>query len=240
MRAGMMGGSLIRVPLLILVSIAGWAQTPFDIVPGGVKPDYYAARDMQAYVSFRFAGESDWWTSHRVLIRKGEGLTFDGRRAKCGNKFSLKLPPGARILPPTIRFVERLPLLPPRAPDLVFPTPERFDFPPGPLPPLSEAPSWPEAPPPYVIGGFWIAPGGLLHCDKKNQNSKDCKQHPKPPPAVAPEPSSGALFATGLALLLSVLTLCLRRLRRFASLAPICVSRKLSITHLFEIAKFMP
>lgn len=221
--AGMMGSYLIRVPLLILISIAGWAQTPFDIVPGGVKPDYYAPRDMEAYVSFRFAGESDWWTSHRVLIRKGEGLTFDGRRAKCGNKFSQKLPPDARILPPTIRFVERLPLLPPRAPDLVLPDPERFDFPPGPLPPLSEAAPWPEATPAYVIGGFWIPPGGLLHCDKKNQDSKDCKSHPKPPPAAVPEPSSGLLFATGVALLLSVLAFCLRRTRRLASLALISV-----------------
>ena len=199
---------LITLPLLASLSVLARAQTPFDVVPGGINPDYYAPHDFEAYVSFRFAGESDWWTSHRVLIKKGEGLTRDGRRARCGNRFVSKLPPNAKTLPPTIRFVELLPVLPPRAPDLVFPTSGSFYFPPETLPPLWETPPTAGIVP-YLGGGFWVPPGGIsLRCKDKSKNPEDCKpHHPKPPPAVTPEFSSAASFATGLMLLLVIFIL---------------------------------
>jgi hypothetical protein len=205
---------LILAP--ILAGVSAQAQTPFDIVPGGVKADYYASRDFEAYVSFRFAGESDWWTSRRVRIRRGEGLTLDGRRAKCGNRISLQLPPGAKTLPPSIHFVEKLVLLPPRAPDLVFPTPEGFYFPPELLPPVvPDYPPGTEPAPPYADIGFLIPPGGIsLGCSKKNQNEERCKPHrPQPRPEATPEMSPAALIATGLGALLWGAWPCLRRRR---------------------------
>ena len=205
------------VLLIAFTGVSGWAQTAFDVVPGGVKPDFYAAKDFRAYVSFRFAGESDWWTSHRVLIRKGEGLTRDGRRAKCGNRFSAKLPPGAKTLPPTLRFLDRLPVLPPEASNLVFPTPDRFFYPPAPPPSMSsESPPETASALPYFGGGLLVPPGGIsLRCTKTNHNPKDCKpQHPNPPPAATPEPHTALLVAIGMLLPFFVLPLWMRRKRR--------------------------
>jgi hypothetical protein len=86
---------------VILLSVL-LAEYPYSLTPGGVKADYYASHDFAAWVDLRFGGEIYW--AH-TTIRKGEGLTRDGRRARCGNHFLTALPPGAKQLPPAFNFI---------------------------------------------------------------------------------------------------------------------------------------
>lgn len=177
---------------LLCVLLNGY---PYSLTPGGVKADYYASRDFPAWVDMEFAGEIYWV---HTTIHKGEGLTDDGRRARCGNHVRTELPPGAQKLPPAFKFL---------VPILDNPLPGLNDEPPG----LNLTPS-PLNPPlltsipnpldvPGLIEPFPIVPILIPTCDELKNNN--CKKKKKPSsPTATPEPSTWVLIATGLAVIM--------------------------------------
>lgn len=162
-------------------------EYPYSLTPGGVKADYYASHDFPAWVDMRFAGEVYWV---HTTIRKGEGLTNDGRRARCGNHFRTELPPGAEKLPPEFKFL--VPILESPLPGLNDGPPAISLTPPFAGPPLLT----PNAPlgAPVMIGPLPILPVLIPTCDEHKDNK--CKK--KPGPVVTPEPSAWLLVAIGL------------------------------------------
>lgn len=164
---------------------------PYSITPGGVKADYYASHDFPAWVDMEFAGDVYWV---HMTIHKGEGLTNDGRRARCGNHFRAQLPPGAKRLPPTFKFL---------VPVLDNPLPGINDEPPAvnlnppllaPPPLLTETPN--SLVPPGLFGPLPIVPVLVPTCDEKKDNN--CKKK-KPSPTSTPEASTWVLMTIGLA-----------------------------------------
>jgi len=175
--------------MLLCVALTSY---PYSLTPGGVKADYYASHDFPAWVDMRFAGEIYWV---HTTVHRGEGLTNDGRRARCGNHFRTELPPGAKRLPPAFKFL---------APILDNPLPELNDEPPAVSlgPPQPALPSLTPRPEnlagPVLLGPDPILPMLIPSCDNKDNN---CKKKKKPNPTLTPEPSAWVLISIGLALI---------------------------------------
>lgn len=183
---------MLRVILLSVLL----TQYPYSLTPGGVKPDYYASHDFPAWVDMKFAGEIYWV---HTTIHRGEGLTNDGRRSRCGNHFRTELPPGARKLPPGFKFL--VPILDNPLPGLNDGPPAVNLTPPFAIPPLlGKTPNNPGNP--VEIGMFPILPVLIPTCD---DNKNNCKKKKKPNPTLTPEPSSWVLMMIGLAALVMML-----------------------------------
>lgn len=183
---------------------------PYSLTPGGVKADYYASHDFPAWVDMRFAGEIYWV---HTTIRKGEGLTHDGRRARCGNHVRTGLPPGARKLPPVFKFL--VPILNNPLPDPAYEPPAIGLNPPPLVPPLlTPTPNNPGAP--ILTGPIPMLPVLIPSC-KQRPNSKCKKKNPGTAPT--PEPSTWVLISAGLALVAIKLRIARTRAHKRASSA---------------------
>lgn len=172
----------------------------------------------EAYVSFR-VGDNVYWTSHKVLLRKGSELISDGThlgRTRCGNRVSKtpRLPtynhePSARELNtpvvPTVAtkaFRASAPVIPgifkpvtstPNAPLL-----------PGPGP-VELASTSPPAYTPFIGGPLYPAPPGACATGAEGIGGRCTTERNKPPHNTpdTPTPENGTwiLFLTGAALL---------------------------------------
>ncbi|HTW25308.1 MAG TPA: PEP-CTERM sorting domain-containing protein [Candidatus Baltobacteraceae bacterium] len=204
-------------------TLSGRPLYPYSVIPGGVESqaelknavghdpivaDHYSDfdlskvhvivsdRDHLEYVSYRMA-DHIFWTSHRLLIRKGETLITDGThtaRTRCGNQLSdhaeqptsPKQPsPAALESPANAQAPDDGAAMPPELFAGNY-LPEEFPRPGGPLLPTGGAPGGPTGsliPPVYypIVGGG--GPPG---------NSTT-------PPVQTPEPGSFVLVAIGLA-----------------------------------------
>lgn len=172
----------------------------------------------EAYVSFR-VGDNVYWTSHKVVLRKGSELISDGShygRTRCGNRISQtpRLPtynhePSARelntaVLPrvETQAFRATAPMgtavgtPPTRMAALLPPGPSRL-IPSGPpaYTPFAGTPLYP--PPPDGCGSGDTSVNGRC----TTVRNKPPHNTPLPPPlSPTPENSTWLLFLTGLAL----------------------------------------
>lgn len=172
----------------------------------------------KAYVSFR-VGDNVYWTSHKVLLRKGSELISDGShlgRTRCGNRVSQtpRLPtynhePSARELNtpvvPTVAtnaFHAATPVIPGLS-RLITSTPNAPLFPgPG---PVELASTSPPANTPFTGTPLYPAPPGACASNTGTINGRCTTVHGKPPHntpnAPTPEDSTWALFLTGAVLL---------------------------------------
>ena len=177
------------MPRLLLLCVL-LTEYPYSLTPGGIKADYYASHDFPAWVDMKFAGEIYWV---HTTIHRGEGLTDDGRRARCGNHFRTELPPGAEKLPSAFKFL--VPILDNPLPGLNEGPPAVNLTPPFVAPPLlSKTPDHPASP--ILVGAFPVLPVLIPGCD---ENKNNCKKKKKPPTGPVPEPSTWVMMAIGCA-----------------------------------------
>jgi hypothetical protein len=151
-------------------------------------------RERSAYVSYRL-GDHIYWTSHKLLLRRGETVITDGdhtARTRCGNLVA-EVPLGPRSpREPSGRLL-----------DMPFPV----DMPLGPplefeLPPTSEwtlgPPAFEVSPPEPEAGLASVAPPFPLGFEQGGSGMS------LPPVVPTPEPGALLLVSAGLVFLLAV------------------------------------
>jgi len=200
---------------------------PYSVVPGGVKDPndlrYAALRDYvvrrhyahfdfsharlvratearQVYLSYRIR-DNIFWTRRRIRLHLGELLLTDGKitaRARCGNQISENAKPEVSNEEPDADILDR-----PVAE--IGPMPSLFTRPVLAPPDL---PGGEPVAPKLFAGGFFFPyvpvgvpiPSGLCRAGEEKVDGHCRHQRHKPPPV--PEPSTFALIASGMALIL--------------------------------------
>jgi len=203
---------------------AGRQVFPYSIIPGGVRSGkeledsmvndpvaakHYAGinpqrllvqrlkRDVDLFASYR-VGNNVYWTTHALHVRAGELVLTDGVnliRARCGNRL-VRIPPlpeapTSPVDPPWIVFEAGTPSLAPplENPPLLAATLPGLSPAPAPVPPT------PSSTPP--IAGTYAGP--IVLPPPSCFDTHESPEPPSPSPVTpVPEPSSFAMFITGL------------------------------------------
>jgi len=207
---------------------------PYSIVPGGVHDpkelervfesdpvvashyrdfDFRRARviqltqDRTVYVSYRIGGHV-YWTTKRVLLRRGEKVITDGKttlRTRCGNQVSDTARNEVSPNEPAIARLEQpIKIDPGTAAIIPYPTDFESSL------AMPTVPAFAPIPPPYSLisnfgGALSLYPPPLPVCSSKKKgsgttagkkgNKVDCSN----PPGEVPEPGTLVLLSTGLA-----------------------------------------